>query len=124
MVSEIARVYRTIAPRSRSATALVASNYGEAGAIDRYGPALGLPHAYGVQNAYWLWGPPPLTATSALAIGFDRASLQGVCTKLSLLNRLDNGHSVDNDEQGAPVWLCSSLSESWDSIWRRLRDYG
>ena len=124
MVSEIANVYAMIPQRSRSSTALVASNYGEAGAIDRYGPAHGLPHAYGVQNAYWLWGPPSPTATSALAIGFDRASLQGVCTKLSLLTRLDNGHSVDNDEQGAPVWLCSNLTEPWHSIWRRLRDYG
>jgi hypothetical protein len=124
MVSEIAAAYRTIPEPQRSVTVLLGSNYGEAGAIDRYGRALGLPHAYGVQNAYWLWGPPRDTATSALAIGFDRASLVGVCDKLTLLTHLNNGHSVDNDEQGAPVWLCTDLAEPWSAVWRQLRDYG
>ena len=33
-------------------------NYGEAGAIDRYGPALGLPSAFSGHNVYGEWGPP------------------------------------------------------------------
>ena len=124
MVRQIAAAYREIPAAKRSSTVLLGSNYGESGAIDRYGPALGLPPAYGVQNAYWLWGPPPEGATSAVAIGFDRATLAGVCNKLTLLTRVNNGHSVNNDEQGAPVWLCTDLSEPWQAIWPRLRDYG
>jgi 4-amino-4-deoxy-L-arabinose transferase-like glycosyltransferase len=38
---------------------ILTSNYGEAGAIDRWGPALGLPHAYSGHNAYGDWGAPP-----------------------------------------------------------------
>ena len=124
IVGEIAAVYRTIPRTKRSATVVIGSNYGEAGAIDRYGPALGLPRACGVQNAYWLWGPPADAATSAFAIGFDRARLTDICNKLTLLTRLDNGLSVNNDEQGAPVWLCSNLSKPWPAIWRQLRNYG
>ena len=124
IVSEVAAVYRAIPRANRSATVLLASNYGEAGALDRYGPALGLPRAYGVQNAYWLWGPPPAAATSVVAIGFDRSRLTGVCNKLTLSTRLNNGLFVNNDEQGAPVWLCTDLSRPWHAIWPQLRDYG
>ncbi|HEX4430489.1 MAG TPA: glycosyltransferase family 39 protein [Frankiaceae bacterium] len=124
IVSEVAAAYQAIPEANRSATVLLGSNYGEAGALDRYGPALGLPRAYGVQNAYWLWGPPPDTATAAIAIGFDRARLEGICRQLTLLTRLDNRLSVNDDEQGAPVWLCNGLFRPWSAIWRQLRDYG
>ncbi len=41
----------------RSSVVLLTDNYGEAGAIDRFGPALGLPRAHSGHNAYALWGP-------------------------------------------------------------------
>jgi hypothetical protein len=46
-------------------TAVIAENYGEAGAIDRYGPADGLPSiVYSGQNQLYLYGPPPAATTS------------------------------------------------------------
>lgn len=42
--------------------AVLASHYGEAGAVDRYLPELGPAHSG--QNSYWTWGPPPDDATS------------------------------------------------------------
>ena len=39
----VARVYRGLTPEQRERTVLVGGNYGEAGALDFYGPRLGLP---------------------------------------------------------------------------------
>ena len=50
-VSQIADVYRTVPTSGR--TAVVTSNYGEAGAVARLGPALGLPGALSGQNALY-----------------------------------------------------------------------
>jgi hypothetical protein len=44
-------------------------NYGEAGAIDRYGPGLGLTHAYSGHNAYGDWEPPPDGAAPVITVG-------------------------------------------------------
>ena len=124
VVDEVARVYGRLPSDTKQSTAIVASNYGEAGAVDRFGPQLGLPHVFGVQNAYWLWGPPPASATAFLAIGFDKAKLAGACRTLTLETRLNNLLDINDDEQGQPVWRCSGLLTPWSSLWPRLRDYG
>jgi hypothetical protein len=52
----VARVYDALPVAERSAATVIAGNYGEAGALDRYGAGLGLPPVYSGDNNYWLWG--------------------------------------------------------------------
>jgi 4-amino-4-deoxy-L-arabinose transferase-like glycosyltransferase len=124
LVDEIAGAYRSLPPADRRAAAIVATNYGEAGAIDRFGPALGLPHAYGIHNGYWYWGPPPDSATEVLAVGFSANELGRFCSASTLVTRLDNGVQLENDEQGRPVWLCSQIKGRWGALWRDIRNLG
>ena len=123
-VREIAAVYHALPPAQRASAIVLGSNYGEAGAVNRFGRADGLPAAYGVQNGYWYWGPPPASATTAVAVGFSRAALAPDCGTLRLASRLDNHVGVANDEQDAPVWICSALRAPWPALWPRLRDLG
>ncbi len=123
-VQEIARVYAALPEAQRRATVVLGSNYGEAGAVDHYGPADGLPAAYSGHNAFWYWGPPPATATSAIAVGFERRTLAAFCGTLQLAAHLDNHLDVNDDEQGEPVWVCSALRAPWRTIWPTLRHFG
>ena len=123
-VRQIAAVYRSLPAARRSQTAVLASNYGEAGAVDHFGRSYGLPAAYGVHNAYWYWGPPPASATTVVAVGFSRLTLTPECGVLRLAAHLNNHLGVDNDEQDAPVWICSALRRPWTAIWPRLRNVG
>lgn len=123
-VRQIAAVYGSLPAAQRAAAIVLGSNYGEAGAVDQFGPAYGLPAAYGVQNGYWYWGPPPVSATAAVAIGFDRRTLNPLCGTLTLAAHLSNHLGVQDDEQGAPVWICSDLRMSWAAIWPGLRNLG
>ena len=47
---------RCVAAGKRAQAAIVASNYGEAAAIDFFGGRYGLPPALSGHNNYWLWG--------------------------------------------------------------------
>jgi hypothetical protein len=123
-VHEIAAVYRSLPAAQRSAAIVLGSNYGESGAVEAFGSAYRLPPAFGVHNAYWYWGPPPPSATVAVAVGFDRGRLSPVCGSLRLAARLDNHLGVADDEQGAPVWVCGDLRAPWAAIWRGLRVLG
>ncbi len=123
-VRQIAVVYRSLPAAQRSKAIVLGSNYGEAGAVDHFGRAYGLPAAYGVHNGYWYWGPPKPSATPVVAVGFDRQTLTPVCGTLRLAAHLNNHFGVHDDEQGAPVWVCSALRGSWTAIWPRLRSLG
>ena len=121
---EIGRIYRSLPAAQRSPAIVLGSNYGEAGAVLHYGPADGLPAVYSGHNGFWYWGPPPASATTAIAVGFGRAQLIRFCGRLRLAAHLDNHVSVQDDEQDAPVWVCSALRAAWTAIWPRLRSVG
>ena len=98
-----------------SGTVIVASNYGEAGAVDHYGPALGLPSAYSGHNAYADWGRPA-GSVPALVIGVDEDVLRRVCGELRTLDHLRTPYDVDNDEDGTALTYCIP-AQPWRQIW-------
>ncbi len=58
--------------------AILTSNYGEAGALERYGTP-DLPPVYSGQDGFWYWGPPPDSATRVLAVGFTDSKMRTWC---------------------------------------------
>jgi hypothetical protein len=123
-VREIATAWNRLPASVRAHAAILTSNYGEAGAVDRYGLALGLPAAYSGHMGFWYWGPPPASATSVLAVGFNPGYLERFFASVRLLSRLNNHLQVNNDEQRAPLWLASGLREPWTHVWPRFRNLG
>jgi hypothetical protein len=120
-VGQIAAAYRQI-PLPQAA--ILASNYGEAGAVDRLGPALGLPSAFSVQDGFWYWGPPPRDVRTFLVVGFGPDTLARVFRHCRVATHLHNHESVKNQEQGVPVRVCRQLRSSWTTLWPGLRDLG
>ena len=57
MVGSVAHVYHHLRPEDEKRAAIFCQNYGEAGAIDFFGPKLGLPPAISGHQNYFLWGP-------------------------------------------------------------------
>ncbi len=115
----VASVYR----RAGSGTVIFTSNYGEAGAIDRYGPALGLPAAYSGHNAFGYWGPPPDRLGPVVTVGLDASQLRHF-RGCRLAGRIHNSAGVDNDEHGEPIDQCAGTLGPWSQIWHDLRHLG
>ena len=115
----VADVYRHV-----PGAVILTSNYGEAGAIDRYGPALGLPHAYSGHNAFGDWGPPPNGSAPVVAVGLDRSDIATTLRDCRLRARIDDGVGIDNDEQGAPVDVCRGPQRPWSVQWSAVKHLG
>jgi 4-amino-4-deoxy-L-arabinose transferase-like glycosyltransferase len=113
-VQTIADAYHRLPP----GTAILAGNYGEAGAIDRYGPDLGLPRAYSGHNGFAYWGRPP-DSTPVLALGIDRSVLNDACARLDRVGQLGLPYGIDNDEDGTPLWYCVPRT-TWDELWPKF----
>jgi hypothetical protein len=58
-VRAVAEVYRSLPPADTARVVLVAANYGEAGALDFFGPRYGLPGVVSPAGSYWFFGPGP-----------------------------------------------------------------
>jgi len=118
----VARVADSLPPAQRKHAVVFTGNYGEAGAIARYGPALGMPRVYSGHNAFWRFGRPPDGVAPIIVLGYrDRAGLRGTFTGCVLSARIDDGVAIDNEEQGGPIWTCQGTVGTWSALWPRLR---
>jgi hypothetical protein len=104
---------------------ILTGNYGQAGAIDQYGPNLGLPTPYSGHLGFWRWGPPPASSTGpVILVGIPEARAGRFCDSVSTVTRHDNGYGLDNEEQGVSVRLCRAGEVDWPRIWPELRRLG
>ncbi|GAA0562621.1 glycosyltransferase family 39 protein [Actinomadura livida] len=122
---QVADAYHSLPAGERAAATIVVGNYGEAGALDKYGPGLGLPRAYSGHNGYWHFGRPQETRGPAVVVGPETtagaAYLRRFWTDVRPVGRIDNGVGLDNQEQGKPVWICRGQRAPWAELWPRLK---
>jgi len=126
-VKLLASVWNALPATEREHTTLIAGNYGEAGAVDRYGASFGLPPVYSGANNYWLWGPPPASDTAAVVISADPSAAGAVLRRefahVTAVAVYRNGLNVADDEEGAAVFVATGLRTSWAAAWPAFKDY-
>ena len=123
MVNEIAALARSAGPADR--VVVLTDNYGEAGAIDLYGPARGVPAAYSGHNGFGYWPPArPAPDTTFVVVGMNDNWLAHWFAGVSLATQLDNRLAIDNDEQATPVWICHGLRRPWPAFWSTFQHLG
>ena len=123
LVALVAREYDSLPAAQRRRATILAGNYGEAGAIERYGPGAGLPSVYSGANNFWLWGPPPAADSAAIAVNVDPALLRREYAHVRQVATFWNGLGVSDDEQGVPVFIATGLRPSWAQAWPAFRNY-
>jgi len=87
LVAAVARVYQSLTPEEQKKTAIFCDNYGQAAAVDFFGPQYGLPKAISGHQNYFLWGPRNYTGEIVIIVGQagdrhdDIASVQVAATQ-------------------------------------------
>jgi hypothetical protein len=120
-VHEVARVYDRLPRSDRSKTVIITGNYGEAGAIARFGGAYGLPPVFSGQNELFNYGPPASSASVVIAVGLQEQSSDfRACTPSA---RLDDHVGVSNEEQGRPIYVCRGPRRPWPALWSDFQHY-
>ena len=117
-------MYEDLPERQRLGTSVFTSNYGEAGALGVYwGSGRDLPPVLSGHNTYWSWGPGHAPDATVLAIGsVDQLRPHFASCRYAATFRPP--HNVDNDENGAQIWVCTGPSGPWPNFWAGLRHLG
>jgi hypothetical protein len=126
MVKTVAVIRDTVPLEERSRLGILAGNYGEAGAINVYGPAYNLPHAISGIDSFWLWGygnPPPETL---IVLGLTRSDAFSLFETCSIAGINTNPYGIQNEEsQDHPdILLCRHLRQPWQQFWVNFHYFG
>jgi hypothetical protein len=123
LASQVGAVYNGLPASQRATTSILASNYGEAGAVDIYGASEHLPQAISAQLTFWYWKPAELDATTLVTVGFNPKDIAFFCGTVTRAGTVVMPDSVANQEADTPILICTNLRESIAAAWPSLRNF-
>jgi hypothetical protein len=118
----VAGIWRALPPEERARTTIITGNYGEAGAINLYGPDDGLPRAVSGHNQYFLWGPGDEDPRVILRVNGKMESWQDDCDELTVPARF-GGPYVMPYERDRPILQCRGVRPSLRAMWPDFKHY-
>jgi len=114
MVNEVSGIYNSLSADDRAQTGIWASNYGEAGAINLFGPKLGLPTAYSRHQNHWYWGPPPQVYKNLIVLEWSLDDVRDNCTSFQAFEHYQR---FGMGEENTPIYLCRGVTFDIQKIW-------
>jgi dolichyl-phosphate-mannose-protein mannosyltransferase len=119
MVQQVARVYRSLTPEEQARTAIFSNGWGEAAAVDFFGPKYGLPRAISKHNQYWIWGPRTYDGSTVIVLRSDGRgdrehfeSVQDVATV---------EHPYSRRDEWFHIFLCRGPKFNLQEAWPRMK---
>lgn len=116
----VARVYHGLPAADRAGCAILAGNYGEAGAIDYYGPALGLPKAISGHNSYFFWGPRGYSGGCVIVFGERSNEFVRYFRDVVRVATITNPHAMPI-EQSVDVYICRQPIAPLSVLWPHFK---
>jgi hypothetical protein len=117
-VEQVAAAYRSIPAAQRADAVIFTANYAEAGAIDMYGPDLGLPPAYSGHNALAAWGPPA-SATAFVVVVWDEEPPDAFFSGCRMVGQVQ-GPVGNQETDRASISVCAGPKGGWTAVWPSL----
>jgi len=114
MAREVGVIYNSLPPTERENTGILAGNYGEAGAINQFGPQYGLPRAWSRHQNHWYWGPPPHAYRNFIFLQFSLADVQDNCASFQAFPHFNR---FGMEEENTPIYLCLGAKFDIQKVW-------
>jgi 4-amino-4-deoxy-L-arabinose transferase-like glycosyltransferase len=126
LVSTIASIRDSLPPQQQSSLGILVGNYGEAGAVEFYGPAYHLPPPISMTNSAWLRGYPIPPPTTLIVLGFSRAEADRAFTSCRLAGHNGNSQGIRNEESQAhpDIFVCGPPRKPWPIFWHDYQSFG
>ncbi|MBC5799175.1 MAG: glycosyltransferase family 39 protein [Candidatus Eremiobacteraeota bacterium] len=122
LVATLARAYDALPPRKRREAVILTHDYGQASAVDFFGPRYGLPPAVSGHNNYYLWGTHGASGKVVLAVGVPRKKLS---TEFGTIRQVGLYHDryVLPDFNNLPIYLCTQPLEPLAVWWPAVKHF-
>jgi hypothetical protein len=98
-VAAVGRAYHTLPDDQRKDAVVVAGNYGEAGALDFYGPRYGLPGVVSPAGSYWFFGPGDRPGKVVITIGVPPDDLRRFFDSVATVETVSHAWAVEEERR-------------------------
>jgi len=122
-VDVVAGVFQSLPADDRPKAAILTRNYGQAGAIEYFGPSYGLPRPISGHNNYYLWGPQQYTGEVVITVGIPMEKLQPLFQHIELAATIRNDYAIP-EENNLPIYICRDPKMTLQKAWPSLKFYG
>jgi hypothetical protein len=121
IVDQVATAWDRLPEHERRHAAVLTSNYGEAGAIERLGASRGI-RAISGHNSYWLWGPGATTGEVLIVLTRDRGWVDEHFASVERVGETDCGDCMPY-ENHLPILACRSPRIPLAELWPRIKHF-
>lgn len=115
----VASVVRALPPADRGRAVLVAANYGEAGALDLFGPRYGLPQVVSPAGSFWFFGPGTRPGDVVVTIGVSREDLRPLFASVEEAGEVRSPWSVA-EERDLTILVARGPRRTLQEVWPSL----
>jgi 4-amino-4-deoxy-L-arabinose transferase-like glycosyltransferase len=126
LAQTIAAIYDRLPAAEKPHAAILAGNYGEAGAINLYGRAYHLPEVICGTNTYWWRGYGAAPPEVVILVGFSREGAEWLANQVELAGHITNRYGVRNEEtkDHPDIFVCRRFKKSWPDFWKNFQRFG
>jgi hypothetical protein len=126
LAESVARVYNDLSEPERVRTGILTGNYGEGGALNLYGPPLGLPRAMSLTNSFWYRGYDRRLPETVIVVGFGLEEGRRLFESCTVAAQNGNALGVENEESRdhPDILVCRGLRLPWPRYWESHRRFG
>jgi hypothetical protein len=118
----VAAVASRLPPDERGRACIFGQNYGQAGAIDLFGPALGLGPAISAHNSYGLWGPGDCRGDVLIVLADNRERLEELFEHVELGAVFDCPDCMPYEDD-KPIWIVRGLRVPLRELWPQIKHF-
>ena len=125
LTAKVAEIYRAIPDAEKPRTAILAGNYGEAGALDLYGKQYGLPPVISGSNTWWYRGYGDPEPETLIVVGFEGSYARQYFRSCTNSGWLENSYGVKNEESKfhSALLVCREPRRPWSEMWQGMQWY-
>jgi hypothetical protein len=121
LTTQVTEIYRSIPENEKPRTAILAGNYGEAGALDLYGKDL--PRIITGSNSFWYRGYGDPEPETVIVVGFEGGYVKNFFSSCEYVETVTNNYGVRNEESSyhTSLYVCRHPRKPWSDMWQEMQ---
>ncbi len=122
MAAAVGDVYHRLPPQDQAQACIFTGNYGEAGALEFYGPRYGLPQVISTHNNYYIWGPDHCSGAVVIIIGVNISDFGGAFADVRQAGRSHCEYCMPY-ENNLPIYVARGIKTPLEQLWPNAKHF-